>query len=129
MPFCPNCGFEYREGMDKCPDCNIKLVDKLPPEPEDRYSDEEFVPAYVAYDRMEAEVIKGVLLDAGIPVIQESEPTEMSLPAIYAIPGGTEYLTVPASRLEEAKQVLEESRKAGEALSEDESVEGNDETI
>jgi hypothetical protein len=30
MPFCPSCHYEYREGIEKCPDCDKKLVAKLP---------------------------------------------------------------------------------------------------
>jgi hypothetical protein len=28
--FCPKCKAEYREGFDRCADCNIPLVEKLP---------------------------------------------------------------------------------------------------
>lgn len=30
MPFCPKCKYEFVEGLDRCPDCDAKLVDKLP---------------------------------------------------------------------------------------------------
>jgi hypothetical protein len=33
MPFCPSCKYEYRLGISECPDCGVKLVDKLPDEP------------------------------------------------------------------------------------------------
>ena len=32
MPFCPICRYEYREGIEVCPDCDAKLVPKLEPE-------------------------------------------------------------------------------------------------
>lgn len=30
MPFCPQCRFEYNEGVVTCPDCNVRLVPVLP---------------------------------------------------------------------------------------------------
>lgn len=33
--YCPKCGCEYREGIDTCPDCGVKLVqEELPSEEE-----------------------------------------------------------------------------------------------
>ncbi len=32
--FCPRCHTEYRKGFDRCADCDLPLVDTLPPEPE-----------------------------------------------------------------------------------------------
>lgn len=32
MPFCPNCGYEYKPGIVQCPDCGARLVDELPDE-------------------------------------------------------------------------------------------------
>lgn len=31
MPFCPECKYEYRPDIETCPDCDVKLVDELPP--------------------------------------------------------------------------------------------------
>jgi hypothetical protein len=31
MPFCPSCGAEYMPGHTKCPECEIELVEILPP--------------------------------------------------------------------------------------------------
>ena len=32
MPFCPQCRYEYTKDIVKCPDCQVKLVQILPPE-------------------------------------------------------------------------------------------------
>lgn len=32
MPYCPNCKYEYRPGIDICPDCDERLVYSLPDE-------------------------------------------------------------------------------------------------
>ena len=34
--FCPECRAEYREGFFRCSDCDIPLVDQLPPDRTDR---------------------------------------------------------------------------------------------
>jgi hypothetical protein len=33
MPWCPKCRSEYREGVKRCPTCDERLVDRLPPRP------------------------------------------------------------------------------------------------
>lgn len=30
MPYCPECRYEYREGVKRCPDCDMALVAELP---------------------------------------------------------------------------------------------------
>lgn len=40
MPWCPKCKSEYREGITECADCKIPLMDELPPESENPYSEE-----------------------------------------------------------------------------------------
>lgn len=52
--FCPRCRAEYREGFYVCADCDIELVDELPPEPEPEFVDFEEVlytynPADIAF--------------------------------------------------------------------------------
>lgn len=40
MPWCPKCKCEYREGITECADCKVLLVDELPPDGENPYSEE-----------------------------------------------------------------------------------------
>lgn len=30
MPFCPDCRYEYQDGVSECPDCESDLVEALP---------------------------------------------------------------------------------------------------
>jgi hypothetical protein len=30
MPFCPDCRYEYQDGVSECPDCDAALVEALP---------------------------------------------------------------------------------------------------
>lgn len=32
MPYCPECKYEYVQGIKQCPDCNVDLIEKLPEE-------------------------------------------------------------------------------------------------
>jgi hypothetical protein len=32
--FCPSCKAEYKSGIRGCPDCDVDLVEELPPDPE-----------------------------------------------------------------------------------------------
>jgi hypothetical protein len=32
MPFCPKCRYEYKQGIEICPDCDEKLVHSLSPD-------------------------------------------------------------------------------------------------
>ncbi len=69
MPFCPICRIEYREGFATCSDCDMDLVSQLPPEEPDireTLKDEESTPIFVTSDSVEAEIVQGVLDDAGI---------------------------------------------------------------
>jgi len=34
MPWCPECGAEYREGFARCSECGVALVNEPPPETE-----------------------------------------------------------------------------------------------
>jgi hypothetical protein len=74
--WCPSCGAEYRPGFTRCPDCDVDLVDELPPEPEvepERQHEQgfdvvsELVEAYSG-SRIDTELIRSVLEGSGVPV-------------------------------------------------------------
>ena len=55
MPYCPECGTEYREGFTTCRDCDVALTDTPPPaDTQDEPEEEEWTPVYTG---------RGVLLD------------------------------------------------------------------
>jgi hypothetical protein len=75
MPFCPKCRCEYRPGFTKCSDCEVDLVDVLPPEPKPGELDKTtFVPVRAYPSRILAEMVQEALSNEGIPsIIRGSE--------------------------------------------------------
>ena len=66
MPVCPNCDYEYVEGVTFCPDCGIPLVDDdLITKPED-WTEENWEVVYTSGLDYEVEMIKDNLESAGI---------------------------------------------------------------
>lgn len=62
MPFCPSCGYEYEEGIEKCPDCEVKLVDRLAEE----HFKGEMTEVYTSHTVAEAGMVKELLYSEAI---------------------------------------------------------------
>jgi hypothetical protein len=73
MPFCPNCRFEYRPEIWECPDCKVRLVDKLPDEEipkrkeDDTTQNVNYVPLRSLPSRLYAQMLKEALENESIP--------------------------------------------------------------
>ena len=66
MPVCPNCNYEYVEGVTICPDCNVKLVDEIELKEYERLSEDDWILIYTSFDEVEIEMIKDNLESAGM---------------------------------------------------------------
>jgi hypothetical protein len=66
MPFCPNCDYEYIEGVTICPDCGVHLVeDAYFDKPED-WTEENWEVVFTSGKDYEVEMLKDNLESAGI---------------------------------------------------------------
>lgn len=66
MPVCPNCEYEYIEGITICPDCGTRLVDDehfLPPED---WTEENWQVVYTSSQEYDVEMLRDNLESAGI---------------------------------------------------------------
>jgi len=69
MPFCPSCHYEYKEGVQECPDCKEELVDRLPEEQEK----EAFVGLYSLPGEVYAAMVKEALEKENIDCVMRQD--------------------------------------------------------
>lgn len=73
MPVCPNCEYEYVEGITFCPDCGIALLsDDQYIKPEE-WTEENWEIVYTSYQVFEVDMIKNNLESAGIKAVVLSQ--------------------------------------------------------
>ena len=58
--YCPKCRTEYRKGFTTCADCEIPLVEELPPEPEQKPEYVEYAHLLSTYNLSDIALIKSV---------------------------------------------------------------------
>jgi len=66
MPVCPNCKYEYIEGIVICPDCNTPLVDVLELNNFGELTEEDWALVYTSFSVIDVEMLKENLESAGI---------------------------------------------------------------
>ena len=78
MPYCPQCGTEYRPGFNLCADCEVELVESLPEELMPRFDEAvggfragdyetlEPVPVISVTSRIDGEIVLSALRSAGL---------------------------------------------------------------
>lgn len=108
--FCPQCRYEYRPEVTKCPDCDIWLVRELPLDPKVQVTGElDETPLEVVYSTFEyprIQIAAAILEEAGIPHLMNDQPIHGILRA--PVPGKDPFeLVVRADDFEEASQLLE----------------------
>jgi hypothetical protein len=109
MPFCNVCRYEYVEGIKRCPDCDVDLVDQLSEEeitPKDESFEEELVSIFSTNDSTEAFLIKDILESAGIGVYEQAGMNYYGKP-LDSLAEIT--LSVFKSKAEEAVNLIEQT--------------------
>ena len=107
MPFCPKCRAEYVAGVERCPDCQVLLVDELPPKDEVDYV--ELVELERVPDEVSGVMMKGILENNDIDVVLRAAkiPWYNGIASTWS----TYYwgkLLVPKDELERSRKILDE---------------------
>jgi len=97
MPFCPVCKAEYVAGINRCADCDVELVEKLPPEEE-----YEFEVLCDAQGQIDSRIIQAALDEEGIPSILSGD----ALDTVVIYPAQDTKIWVPRQFLQQAQEVL-----------------------
>ncbi len=105
MPVCPNCDYEYVDGITICPDCGEQLVDNnrfIQPE---GWTEENWVVVYTSQFEYVIEMLRDNLIGAGIEATMLSQK-DRNFPA----PGDLSVvkLLVPKENVQEALNFLEQ---------------------
>jgi hypothetical protein len=110
VPYCPKCRDEFQDWVKVCPDCNVALVEKLPPTPRKRKKqDEPLVHIATAPNEAVANIWSGILEEQGIPCLLQGGEVR---PAMYVLPYQPYEIYVLASEVKKAKKILAPFLKA-----------------
>ena len=103
--WCPQCKSEYIQGIYRCPECDVDLVDRLSEETEKTIinKDAEFIEIMHTYDAGALTVVKSILDDVGIPYFIKGEHSVYVFSHIYPA-----RVLVIKQEAEKAKQLLKD---------------------
>ena len=80
MPICPNCNYEYVEGISICPDCNTPLVNASELKKYPELDEKDWVLVYSSFNLIDVDMLKENLESAGIAATVLSQK-DSSFPA------------------------------------------------
>jgi hypothetical protein len=106
MPFCPKCRYEYKTGVEVCPDCGLKLVPELGEEPAEELIDEELVCVATFPFEIPAQEAKLKLASHGIKSVIWNEKVAQTDIILAWADGGVKLMVLEHDAAE-ARRVLE----------------------
>lgn len=118
MRYCPECNYEYDEGVVKCPKCSAEVVETLEPDSVGILPNQNLTVVFTAQEQTEAEIVKGILEEAGIPVFERSEFAKQPEPIVLGDLGGG-MLAVPTNKADEAQKLIKHALERGKKLPSD----------
>jgi hypothetical protein len=104
VKYCPECGSEYRAGFDRCYDCDVELVDELPPEPEIDHAVPPLVEVFSA-SHVEADLVRAALVGHGIEAVMARPDQSSAYPMTVGSMGEGRVL-VPEEQGQQALEII-----------------------
>ena len=74
--YCPQCRAEYRDGIERCPQCDVALVAALPADAADEQPDAKLVKVYASGEASMIPVVQSLLDSAGIEYLAKGEEAQ-----------------------------------------------------
>lgn len=108
MPVCPECKYEYVEGVKKCPDCGAELVENTETEDDSPLEEIKWVKIQTQTGVVYTEMLKEVLENKGIPCILKPSDLSPYVGKGTNVFGDNTHLLVPESRHEESLKIMQE---------------------
>lgn len=105
--FCPKCKAEYREGFSRCADCDVDLIPKLSPEPEQSEEYVDLINIKTYSSRHEAELAKGFLAANGVNAVVSGDDYGGIHPGLSFSTGVR--LSVKEEDVEKAKRIFRDA--------------------
>jgi hypothetical protein len=104
MPYCPKCRDEFQEWVKVCPDCNVALVEKLPPTPKKpREYDAPLTYIATAPNEAVANMWSDILKERGIHCLIKSKDPRAAMYVTYDVRCD---IYVLDSQAQKAKRIL-----------------------
>ncbi|MCC5908831.1 MAG: DUF2007 domain-containing protein [Clostridiaceae bacterium] len=107
MAWCPKCRLEYRDGFEKCNDCDIDLVGELENSREEPIEFDSEVFLTSVSDNINSSIIEAKLNDNGIPVLKKYREAGGYLSVYMGVTSLGVDLYVPSKLLDEARRVIQ----------------------
>jgi len=108
MPFCPACRSEFRQGFDRCAECDVSLVNELPFEPPALPpTNPSRVTVYQSTQHSDALILCSLLKGNGIPASIENQNTSMWLIGMPT-PAIPLEVSVPTPDAPDAREIVKE---------------------